>query len=162
MKHQQASKKKSFENVPDSNSNIMMNIAPNQLPQPQFAQAGTPTFYTTSGQVQQQPPQVLAPQVLHFATQPQFVQAPQIQLYNSAIPQPIFQQIGPQFSSAQPPPSVQAPMMYTNGIQYVVQQPQYIMQQPQVQYPPQNIVTSSYTYNDGGNQPVYHPPKSSK
>ena len=78
-----------------------------------------------------------------------------MQVYNSAIPQPFFQQITPNYSS------FQAPLMYMNSTPYIVQQPQFFAQQPQVQYIHQNIVSSSNTFNDGGDQPQHCHPSSS-
>ena len=119
------------------NDNILTNIPSNVFQPSQISHLGPSSFIPPAGQVQQQHPQVLGPQV--------FFQAPQMQYYNSAASQPIFQQIAPNYSS------FQAPSIYMGGTPIVIQQPHFIAQQPQVQYLHQNIMTSTNTYNDGVN-----------
>lgn len=136
------------ENIPDKKLNVSTNIAPFHAQPPQISHVGASSFVPSIFQVQQQPPQVPGPQVLQYAPQPQFVHVPQMQVYNPAIQQPIFQQIAPQYSNPQ------APSIYMNGSPYCFQQPQYVAQHPQVQYLHQNIVTSTNTYNDGVNLPT--------
>ena len=137
------------QNVPHQKTNISSSIEPNVNPQPRISHLGPPTFAPSIAQTHHQLPQVLAPQVFQYASQPNFFQPPTMQVYNSAVPQPFFQQIAPNYSS------FQAPSMYMNGTPVIVQQPQFVAQQPQVQYLHQNIVSSSNTFTDGSDQ-VHH------
>ena len=140
-----SNQKQLVKNVPELNANISTNIPSNVFQPTQISHLGPSSFIPPVGQVQQQPAQVLGPQVIQYTSQPQFFQAPQMQYYNSAVPQPIFQQIAPNYSS------FQTPSIYMGGTPVVVQQPHFVAQQPQVQYLHQNIMTSTNTYNDGVN-----------
>ena len=141
-------------NVPHSNMNISSSNAPKVIPEAQISHLGPHTYTTTAAQVHQQVPQMFAPQVIQYAPQPNFFQPPTMQVYNSAVPQPFFQQIAPNYSS------FQAPSMYMNGTPVIVQQPQFVAQQPQVQYLHQNIVASSNTYTDGSDTAQHRHPES--
>ena len=134
--------KKVEKNVPELNANISTNVPSNVTQPTQISHLGPSPFIPPTGHLHQQPPQVLGPQVIQYSSQPQFFQAPQMQYYNSAMPQPIFHQVAPNYSS------FQAPSIYMGGTPVVVQQPHFVAQQPQVQYLHQNIMTSTNTYND--------------
>ena len=81
--------KNRLNDIPVINHQISTIIARNSMQQQQILSLQSLAYFISSGQVQHQPTPMLGPQVLQYSHHLQFLQTALMQMYKSAISQPI-------------------------------------------------------------------------